>query len=382
MRDAVESLTVFKWDIIGYMFATWFVVYAASVISRYVLKLHVGRDNFAWQMATIVLDNDCVKDYAANTMRVLISTVIVGVFYVVQYYGGYFSTDLVVAAKPFKIDDLKDLAASGKVPMWVRLDAAIYDYQLGKTTGHRLVWQRHLENQKLEHNDPRYIDNLLKVSEEDPNFFSRIIGLLTQHKAAMISIRGFQRGINYAYCHRELGITEKPNFRSTFHLSKPFDHTTYGSLFHPNASREVLQRYHCQLIKLLEGGNMIQKYIFDVIEMYMAEYVMNLDMQKLEKCVNGYQADQNADDIVLRITNITLLIKYSFYAIAFNFVVLAFEVAVNFVLERKCRKRRKLKEIVKRVILSDSTATANPEHRHLQRVAHTQPLHNILTQIA
>lgn len=350
--DVTETLTVFTWGVIGCAIGSFVLVYLMSVVFRAGIyfkkfKQRLRKDSVIWELVTILLCNDNIACYTTYSMRVLMTSLIVGMFYVVQYYGGYFNTDLVVVAKPFKIDNLDDLVISNKVPIWFMLDPTMYDYEHGRTAAHLRVWQRHLENKKLRDGDPNKVVN--QYQTVDAEVFGRICNYLSDHKAALITVRQLASFQKMVYCISE-PYGEDRDFTPTAHLSKPLDETVFGSLFHPNASWEVRSRYHYQLIRMFEG-KLIHKALYEKADEVALDMVLGGKSigEKVAKCMRGNEREQTPDDLVVVIGNITRLIFYCFCVTMFGLLVLVLEVDVNLTLKRRKRRSRVKKLFLRRI---------------------------------
>lgn len=123
-----SSVSTLLW--IGFILTFFALALVSSIGGRLVKKSHSG----FWMSLCTLLEQDTHQDYfptGARYFAVLSSSVMVGLFFIIQYRGGCVSTDLVTIDKPIVIKTYDDIIErrviagfSQKTPEWGKFAAA------------------------------------------------------------------------------------------------------------------------------------------------------------------------------------------------------------------------------------------------------------------
>ncbi|KAI1298725.1 hypothetical protein HDE_04013 [Halotydeus destructor] len=111
------------------LYMIWFVVaYEINVGLKKVLlsvsaKLHYNQ-SYVWQITRMV-SSQCQSYCKLYSFRAMETALAISIFYLVQYYNGYYSTDSIIRPQPKTIENLQQLAVSDKPAVLVRGDPII-----------------------------------------------------------------------------------------------------------------------------------------------------------------------------------------------------------------------------------------------------------------
>lgn len=341
-RDVIESVAVFSADLICYFTLLMVLCYLTSVAVRKVMDVHAqvkrpaSKDSFCWQMLTVLLNNMSLSDYAYFSLRILMSTVVVGVFYMVQYYNGYFSTDLVVMKEASKINSLADLASDPleRQPIWLQVDPSMDDFRIGKSAEHTKIWQRHLATPNASR------DNIVSTSAEADSV-EYVLRKLAAREGAMICPSPAAVMLHMVYCFKHKNDADR-----TFHVAEQgFDRSLYGGFFSLESSVEIRQRLHRQTMRLFEG-KLVQKELYDKV---MGQGMAYVDMDNdLRTCLGIMSAEQSVESIKVPLENVKVLMQFCVFSTLSAISVVIAEKAINlFVMQKRALKKMRRRQRVR-----------------------------------
>lgn len=173
--DVTESFAFFGTDIVAILVAFIATIYYITWKGRKIMNCWSKSDHCLWDTISCLLSNCSFREFKTKSLNFLMICYVMLVFYVIQYYCGYFRTDLVDPRPPFKIDSLDELVVDShqKLPVMAKADTSVNYFERGRTETHAILWQRHLRNFRLRNKT----DNMVVIG--DATAFSQIISLVT-----------------------------------------------------------------------------------------------------------------------------------------------------------------------------------------------------------
>lgn len=335
--DVTQSFDNFRVEVVALVILLIATIYYITLKARMVLLCSRGRSHCLWDMISGLLGNCSFEESNYAALKGLTICYVVLVFYVTQYYCGYFRTDLVEPRPVFKINSLEDLVVDPeqRLPLFVAADSSVTFFTRGKTRYHALLWQRHQRNRMY-----KKVENVIVV--EDATAFQKVVELVTQHVGAFIGPVMVVRMSKIYYC--SLMYDRGGNY---YVAKNDHDRTMVGFTMMKKTMPEVRRRAHRQLMRFFEAL-LVKRWMNDKV---FDEITEQLSVATNETAFNECMRDkvEESDSQAIELKNVTRLfavwslgLLVALFAVCCETQVIRFKKMMRKLIRRLTSKLRKL----------------------------------------
>ncbi|KAI1303922.1 hypothetical protein HDE_02031 [Halotydeus destructor] len=292
------------------LYMAWFLL--ACLISFTIRKVviepfkhRMNEKSFHWHIIRIICDQ-YHRTYDLNSFKALETVLVVSIFYLVQYYYGNYSTELLIRPRADVIDNFEQLQASDKIPIFVKVDPIMsYLNQSGDKAQQAVLAKLPLDANGAS----EYL-----LSQTEGVAPATIADLIRNKNGASIILSFARTSIEYFFCQQ---FVEDERSRNT----EPNLHTSTGK-FHPalfmqvaslNISAELGKRLHNGLRRSFET----RLYITAIIDNFLGVILKALNMsptREVVECLQHKVGSSNRVD-VLTLIHYRMVVYFALSAI-------------------------------------------------------------------
>ena len=291
-----------------------------------------------WDIATSLSFQFNFDSDVALSLKIILVSFSMMIFWVAQYYNGYFSTDLIVQEKAEKVDSLEDLVNSTKYPLWFLANPVVEEFNSRHNDIYGEVWKKHLKQVKRE---GVAFDDILKF---EPGNVGTHLQRIQHHEGALILSMLMEAGIKAMYC---MGIDDIED--STIHESDTkFSESVYTSLMGRQIRPELRSTLTLAWSHLFEA-NIFNQWWLKQTDLIVIGIVDKIDL-KLRQCLTELKnTDQDVESIIWRVRNVRLVFVYSGGGFVIALIFLILELIKRLVKKLvRTRRRKKLRTELER----------------------------------
>lgn len=324
--DVIYTLTVFSSDFLAiylfWMFFVWFLFVAFVLVingmSKETWKRKVQAKKHLWNIVQAFCEQDNFPLTEHYSINVLGLVVVVGIFFVNQYYYGYFGTDLTIAAKPTVIDTLEDLLASKRTPAVIIGDfSSAADLEMSK--------------------DPLKKNLSPANHTTDREDVTKLVNNMTAKLKAFYGMTTYQQTMLVFYCRaalEEKERNEKVEAVKNYHLgSKVFLESLRAMVMKNNISRELEVRLNWGFAGLFESGVYTKGTLQDYAQKALA-YVDTPWTFEVQNCVAMRTEEPDNEVLPFATANIEVLNTYFCFGMFVALILFSFELISKISLTR------------------------------------------------
>lgn len=263
---SIEFIVVyFSWMLIAWLF---FIVFSFVVrrVSNQTMSSNVVYFKPLWDIIQAFCEQDNFPIVKYYCIRAIGLVIVVGIFFVNQYYYGYFHTDLTIAPKAKLIETFEDLKATNRTPVMFLGDfGSLVDLEVSSDP-----LKRNLQPRKL------YPDIPSTMS---------LVDSIRQRKAVFYGLTNFQQTLLAIYCRNHVLTLAEHESPKYFHVGKRvYLKSVRAMIMKKNISSELRRRVNWGFGAILESGAYHKGTVQDLAEKLIA-YVGTPYTFDMQNCV-------------------------------------------------------------------------------------------------
>lgn len=295
------------------IYLSWmFVAWALSVLIRKSLNRgrNISSDHFMWDIMRTFCNQDSFES-DLRSLPVLGTVVVMSAFWLIQYYNGFFGTDLTLPEKEKTIDSLEDLLAEGLAPAFWKGDPTFdHDFLDNNNPINKKVYELFLRHPKL----------VPMTSQSVLDFFSD----LETRRNALISSTSGTTPMSLLRCVNVVTQKDSQTPLKPFHLSRQIAEVTRAYPYHVNVSKELRERLDWGLGALFES-HVAPQVLDDDLGHEVADRMGYVWTQSLQNCLLKISPEADHNPVSFSLTNVINLLSGTLGGLIIAFIVTVFE---------------------------------------------------------
>lgn len=310
--DVVDSLNVFSAGALCTILA-WLLVSCAFLIAstKHVLKT----TNIRWNIIRAILFQGDFS-FVAWKQRIVSLIIVVGLFFIKNYYDGNFKTDLTLKMPEARIDTLSDLLQSNRWPVFINGDtSAVY---IERAVDHDAMQVASIYRERRRKGQ-------MSVATTTVKSISDMLTAIRKSESVLICIEPAEIMFRSIDCFSQGNY--KPSSEQLYTSKSRFNDEMRAFVYNPNISIELRSRLDKRLMRVYEMYFMTKELA--ELDESIAETLSIPFNWKYMSCIKpDFHKDQHSEVISLKIDNMVGLITIA--AIIFGFALFIFSVEYIF----------------------------------------------------